>query len=512
MRALILIAIASTAAMAQQPRLGTVHFPTSATPAAQEHFLRGVGYLHSFEYNAAGQAFREAQRSEPGFAMAYWGEAMTLNHPVWNEQFADSARRVLARLAPTPAERAARAGTDRERQWLEAVETLYGEGSKPRRDTLYARRMLRMAEDHPADHEAQAFAALALLGLNQAIRDVPAYMRAAALVQPVFEANPDHPGAAHYLIHAFDDPVHAPLGLRAAQAYARIAPDAAHAQHMTTHIFFALGMWEEGRAQNEVAANLTRWAPGHYTWWLGYALLQQGRFADAERHLERVRSGMTGSRGQISHLTWMRGDFLVNTERWNSAPASWSIEYGALPAIAAYDAFVAGYRGWRQGNPGAVQTAHARMTALMDTVRRRGDTLSLRQLAVMERELGALLRVAAGQTHEAVAILRAAAHAEETIPAEFGPPHIVKPAWELLGEVLMEANQHAEAQQAFSRALQLAPGRARALMGLVRAAASTGDRAVAESAYRRLESAWSNADRDLSELAELRRLSGIATR
>lgn len=507
----MLLFVASAAA-AQQPRLGTVVFPTSASPAAQEHFLRGVAYLHSFEYAAAGQAFREAQRAEPGFALAYWGEAMTLNHPVWNEQFADSARRVLARLAPTRERRLARAGSARERQWLDAVETLYGEGAKPRRDTLYARLMLRMAEDHLADHEAQTFAALALLGLNQAIRDVPAYMRAAALAQPVFEANPDHPGAAHYLIHAFDDPVHAPLGLRAAQAYSRIAPDAAHAQHMTTHIFFALGMWEEGRAQNEIAANLTRWAPGHYTWWLGYALLQQGRFAEAERHLERVRAGLTPSRGQISHLTWMRGDYLVNTERWGSDPAGWAIANRGYPAVAAFDEFVAGYRAARGGDTGAAGAARARLAALLDTVRARGDSLAHRQLVIMDRELGALLDIAAGRREQGVVALREAARLEEALPMEFGPPLIVKPAWELLGEVLLEMREFADAQQAFTRAQQLAPGRARSLMGLVRAAAAAGDRAVAETAYRRLEAAWRQADGDLPDLAELRRLSGVATR
>lgn len=512
MRYLLLLCVA-TAASAQQPRLGTVHFPTSAQPAAQQHFLRGVGFLHSFEYDAAAQAFREAQRAEPGFALAYWGEAMTLNHPVWNQQATDSARTVLARLAPTREQRLARAGTPQERAWLGAVEILYGEGSKPRRDTLYARAMLSMVEEYPADHEMRAFAALALLGLNQAIRDVPAYMRAAALVQPVFEANPDHPGAVHYLIHAYDDPVHAPLGLRAAQAYSRIAPDAAHAQHMTTHIFFALGMWDEGRAQNEVAVNLTRWAPGHYTWWLGYALLQQGRFADAERHIERVRGGLNpASRGQLSHLTWMRGDYVVNTERWHAAPAQWPVANAAIPAVAAFDDFVTGYRAMKLADSATARTALRSMGTRLIALRNQGDTLAVRPLVVLERELRALFAVAEGRMDDAVAILREAAGMEEAIPAEFGPPIIVKPAWELLGEVLLEARRPAEAQRAFTRAQELAPGRARSLMGLVRAAAAAGDMAVAEAAYRKLEANWRLADRDLQDLAELRRISGIATR
>lgn len=484
MRAIIAgLALCSQVALAQQPRLGTVNFPTSGSAAAQPHFLRGVGYLHSFEYNLAAQAFREAQRADPAFAMAYWGEAMTHNHPVWNQQALDSARAILAR--------APRTGTPKERAWLQAALTLYGEGTKPRRDTLYSRAMLRLVDEYPDDHEVRTFAALSLLGLNQAVREVTAYMRAAALAQPVFEANPDHPGAAHYLIHAFDDPVHAPLGLSAARAYSRIAPDAAHAQHMTTHIFLAMGMWEQVRSQNEIAANLTRWAPGHYTWWLGYGLLQQGRFADALAHLERVRAGMNGAqRGQVNHLTWMRGDYLVNTEDWRAAPASWSIANTASPAVVAFDQFVTGFSAARRGDRRAAGAARIEMVRQLDSLRARNDSLPLRSMAVLEKELAAMLQIADGQVEAGLTLAREAARIEAALPMEFGPPAVVKPAYELLGELLLEAGQPREAQAAFTRSLELQPGRARSLLGLVRAATQNGDAAVAADARARLPPAW----------------------
>jgi len=494
---------AQTQNLTMAPRLGSVSFPTSGSAAAQPVFIRGVLYLHSFEYASAITAFREAQRTDPGFVMAYWGEAMAYTHPVWNQQDLDSARAILGRLAPTREARLARAATPRERAYLEAVEILYGEGSKARRDTLYANHLQRMVEQFPDDMEARTFAALAVLGLNQSVRDVPAYMRAAALAAPVFERNPDHPGAAHYLIHAFDDPVHAPLGLTAARAYARIAPDAAHAQHMTTHIFLAAGMWRDVISQNDIAATLTRWVPGHYTYWLGYGLLQSGRFQDAARHLERVRSGMSENGNQRQHLAWMRGDYVINTERWSADLMDWPLRVDDLPGAAVYDQFVRGYAAVRRGDLRAAREARTELARRLEAVR---DSLMNRTLGVMGMELAALLRHKEGASDEALGLLREAARQEDALPVDFGPPTIVKPSHELLGEVLLELNRPAEAQREFTRALQQAPGRARSLIGLVRSAAAAGDRAVAESAYRVLAANWTTSDADLTELASLRPL------
>ena len=300
-RALLLSSAASIAAAfssadPQAQELGSIEFATSGSPAAQQRFLKGALLLHSFEYPDAADEFREAQRVEPGFAMAYWGEAMTYNHPLWMEQDRDAARKALERLAPTKEARRAKAPTERERMYLDAVEALYGDGEKEARDREYAAAMRRLHERFPDDLDAASLYALALLGTCERKRDTAVYMQAAAVAEEVFAKNPRHPGAAHYLIHCYDDPVHAPLGMRAARVYSKIAPAAVHALHMPSHIFFAMGMWEEAVASNEQswAASVERAKRKglsasdhsfHALSWLEYAYLQLGRRSDARRTL-----------------------------------------------------------------------------------------------------------------------------------------------------------------------------------------------------------------------------------
>src|SRR3989449_3847845 len=235
-----LMALASVATgpalAAQALHLGPIHFPTSGAPAARASFIRGVLLLPSFEYRDAAQAFRDAQRIDARFALAYWGEALTYTHPVWNEQDRNAARAVLQRLGSSADARRALTPTPREKAYLHAVEVLYDDGSKAARDTAYSSAMERLAAAFPTDREAQVLYGVSLLGLSQGVRDVPTYLRAAAIAQRVFRDNPNHPGAAHLLIHCYDDATHAALGLSAARAYSRIAPDAPHAQHMPTHI------------------------------------------------------------------------------------------------------------------------------------------------------------------------------------------------------------------------------------------------------------------------------------
>ncbi len=492
-------------AAAQAPRLGAIHFPTSGSPAAQTHFLRGALYLHSFEYGSAARAFRDAQVADPDFAMAYWGEALAYNHPLWGEWDDAAARAALERLAATPAARRAKAPTERERLYLDAVEALWAPGPKPARDTAYSEALADLVRAFPDDQEAKALYALSILGLSGTTRVFASYMRAAAVAGEVFRANPDHPGGAHYLIHSFDDPVHAPLGLPAARAYSRIAPDAAHAQHMTTHIFLALGMWDEVVSQNEVAAGLTGWGPGHYTAWLEYGLLQQGRWADARAHLERAKGEMgTAARvGQRSYLASMRAHYVINTERWDDAVLDWAIDLeGSGPIPRAMDTFVSGYAALKRGDRAGAQAALAALQPAAPP-----DSASdpyggnAGRIAVMARSLEAALAAAEGRLDAAIERLRTATTIEDGLPLEFGPPDIVKPSHELLGEVLLAANRPAEAQAAFVRALALAPKRARALAGLARAAAAAGDRKSAARAAADLRAVWHAADPSLHSLA-----------
>jgi tetratricopeptide (TPR) repeat protein len=452
-------------AVAQQ-RLGTIVFPNSGAPTVQTAFLRGTALLHSFEYEDAARSFREAQRLDPAFALAYWGEALTYTHPVWNQQDLAAARAALARLGPTPEARKAKAPTPREQGYLEAIEILYGEGPKPRRDTLYAAAMERLVSAFPDDDEAKTFYAVALLGLGQGTRDVWSYMRAAAVAQQVFDRNPDHPGAAHYVIHAFDDPTHAPLGLKAARAYSHIAPDAAHAQHMTSHIFVALGMWDDVVAANEQATRVTERQLGrspvgcrHYNEWLEYGYLQQGRLRDAARLVEECRADVERQRGASGSLDRMRAMHLVDTMNWQ----------GSLAAAA------------------ALFTRESASPGLGE---------------VVERMRHALALFGKEQPEAALAELGRAAELEESLPFEFGPPATYKPPRELEGELLLRLNRPTDAVRAFRQALRRTPERVAALLGLAQASAKTGDAATAVATYRQLTAIWHRADPGYGPRAE----------
>ncbi len=523
-RGAIALLLAAPAAAAQQPSLGRISFPSSGRAEAQPFFTRGVLYLHSFEYDSAARAFREAQRLDPTYALAYWGEAMTYTHPVWHEQDVAAARESLRRLAPGAASRRAMAPTAREKRWLDAVEILYGEGSKERRDTLYAREMERFARDFPGDHEVSAFHALALLGLPTQGRDVSTYMRAAAIAEEVYRENPEHPGALHYLIHAYDDPIHAPLGLRAARAYSGVAPSAAHAQHMTSHIFVAMGMWDDVERANLAAWEASNRRNGHYTHWLSYGYLQKGRVKESRAFVDAIVKDAAADPTPytLGYMNVMLAGFLADADGGEAS----------LAIYAADTARRAGARGEFRVGASALDFA-AGMTAL-----KRGDAATARRMrgAIAERNtvatrtaagahvdglaaseimgqmLDALTMAGDGRMESAISAMREAAEREATLPFEFGPPETVKPPYEVLGELLLAASRPAEARTAFERALQRTPNRTRALLGLARACVALGDTTAGVRVYARFlangaGTAERNADRQEAEgfLAAARR-------
>lgn len=470
MRPLVLLMVPAVAAFAQGhaghtdtpatagTRLGTISFPTSGAAAAQPDFIRGVLLMHSFEYEEAGEAFRAAQGKDPNFAMAYWGEALSYTHPIWNQQDVAAARAVLNRLAPTRAARAAKAGTARERAWLETVEILYGEGAKAQRDTLYEEAMARLAAAHP-DNESTTFHALAIMGLSQGVRNVDAYMRAGAIALRAFHRNPDHPGAAHYVIHAFDDPTHAVLGLDAANAYSGIAPGAAHAQHMTTHIYLALGMWDGVISQNVLASgpDRSRWQAGHYTYWLHYGLLQAGRADEAVALLDTLRAhaGANAPAPRRAALAQARAHQILSAERWNDASLQWTLRTDDInPNARAGDAFARGYAAIRRGD---LTAAAGVLASVQDLATASGAAVP----RLIVRELEAALTRARGDKTSAERMLRAVTAEVATLPMEFGPPEFVKPPLELLAEWLHEDGRAAEARSVLAAAEATTPGRLR---------------------------------------------------
>ena len=306
------------------PVLGSIDFPTKQNDAAHKAFIRGVLLLHNFHYPRAAVAFQEAEKLDPTDVMGYWGEAMTYTHPVWNQQDTAAAHRALMKLTPTRAARLALARSPKERAWLESVEELYTPNEpKAQRDTAWSLALEKMHAADPNDIEVTTFYALSLLGLNQGQREAVAYQKAYELVLPIFRSHPHHPGAAHYLIHATDDPSHAALGLEAANAYASIAPSATHAIHMTSHIFLALGDWDKVVSANRRAQATIKGGAisGHIVQWLHYALIQQGRYREADVWLDSMARQTRTMPAGANYESWdavglMAAANLANTKRW----------------------------------------------------------------------------------------------------------------------------------------------------------------------------------------------------
>jgi tetratricopeptide (TPR) repeat protein len=479
--------------------LGATHFPNSGAPGAQRDFLRGLLLLHSFEYEAARTSFQAAQGTDPGFAMAYWGEALTYNHPLWGEQDLTAARSALARLAPTPEERAAKAPTARERDYLASAEKLYGDGDKKRRDADYSAALGALARAYPDDLDARAFYALSILGLTGGKRNVANYMRAAAEAEAVYEVDKSHPGALHYLIHAYDDPIHAPLGLRAARLYGRVAPAASHAQHMPSHIFFALGMWDDAIAANAASLATAR-AHGdsgyHSLIWLVYAYLQEGRRRAAEPLIRSVahdvRAGAT--KDNRIRLAYARAMWLVETRAADGPDARSPVDSAGIASIgyfAAHD-FARGITAAAIGNAAEARVSLAQLRARIDaahadaahaTADSHGMVMAdwhdmatadeLEQARAMAAALRGTIEYYGGHRAAGLARVREAIAATAHMDFEYGPPWSVKPLDELLGELLLTGGQREEAAAAFQKTLAAYPNRRLALEGLAASRTTT---------------------------------------
>lgn len=485
------IAVALAPAVAGTNSLGRIDFPNSGAPEAQDDFLRGVLLLHSFEYDDAREAFQEAQQIDPDFALAHWGEAMTHNHPLWRRQDEEAALAALADYAPSAEERRAKAPTEREALYLGAVDRLYGEGDKLERDLAYSEAMGDLAERYPDDLEARAFYALSILGTAQAERDFRIYMRAAAVAEEIFAANPLHPGAGHYLIHSYDDPVHAPLGLRAARVYDDIAPAASHAQHMISHIFVALGHWADSVDSNVRAYEVSkqrREAKGlpvdqlnyHALHWLEYSYLQLGRREAARDILELMRgyAEESGTDRALWHYAVMRAMWNVETLNVETLgadrPAAMGhdvLELGGAAQDLFADALVA-------VRADELDRARAFLDALADrraAAAEGGTRQSLLDTAeVLELALRGAIAARRGDEERAVDLMQRATAIETAMPLDYGPPDIVKPSHELYGEILLAMERPEEAVAQFETALYRAPRRTLSLVGLATAAAAAG--------------------------------------
>ncbi len=505
----------------------TVAFSNSGATAAQEPFLRGLALLHSFEYEGAAAAFQEAQKIDEAFALAYWLEAFTYSHILWGEDDPLTARETMGKLGADLETRLARAGTTRERQYGAAIEAFYSNTDLPTRTRAFADSIRRIAAHYPDDIDAAAFSSLALQMLEYTA-PMPADERRAmheeaiTIAERVYRQQPRHPGAVHYLIHATDDPALATRGLGAARTYALMAPASEHALHVPSHIFLQLGLWDDVIAANERAwaasraqaehANLTGADVGfHDLQWLQYGYLQSGRIRAARSLVDTARNvladvDLTGplhvdGRYAITILQFM---YAAHTGDWTGAacrrPAealyqqtTHDLRERAFNLMIAYQAAVSAAECADTAAP-AIQFVRKQASALPDSDRSKA-TFRNAQL-----HADAILAQKRGNYAQAIALLN---DVGTTTRGPSGPPTMLRTE-ELLGEALLKNGQPREAVAAFTRALQLTPNRASALLGLARARSAAGDRAGAALAYQQLLANWRQADEELAELAEVR--------
>lgn len=483
--------VASAQEMHSHPipeKLGTVTFPTSCAPSVARDFERAVALLHSFAYDAAEKAFRGVAVADPSCAMAHWGVAMSYYHELWSPPGPSELSKGQAEVDQAVH---LNAQSERERQLIAAIAAYYRDAEHvppPVRAKAYEAAMSTAAKSYPADTEVQVFYALSLIATAPPEDKSHANQkRAAAILEPVYRSHPDHPGIAHYLIHAYDSAELAPRGLAAARAYSKIAPSAPHALHMPSHIFTRLGLWDDSIASN-IAARAAAHSQHdvgeelHAMDYLVYAYLQRGRQKDAELVVAALGSmdGLTGNDFKVGYAaTAMPVRLAMELHRWDAAMALQALPESA-PHVAAIVYWARAVANARAGHPQAAGDDIARLGTCRQQLLALGNTYWATQVDVLNKEASAWQSATSGHAEEGIEQLQQAAAEEdgvEKLPVTPGP---IIPAREQLGDMFLSLNRPQEALQAYRAALVAAPGRLGALTGAAKAADLLGDNGTAQ--------------------------------
>lgn len=475
--------------------LGELDFTVTGKEAAQPVFKKGLLLLHSFEYADAAEEFRNAINADPDFVMAYWGEAMTKNHPLWQEQDYDKGNAILNELAPTAAERIARAKTEIEKDFITGINILYGEGNKAERDSSYAAYMGTLYTKYPDNNEVASFYSLALNGWGTTDLSKATLEKAATIAFEVMGRNPNHPGALHYLIHAYDNPDFADKALATADKYAMVAPDAGHALHMPTHTYLALGLWDK-----VVTSNVVSWAAerarkerkkldndalGYHAYhWLQYGYLQQGNIEKARLMLDsmyRFCNELPSPKAR-AHLVFLKTTYLAETNDYSNAVMEITVNQNDLNIVArARHYFVQGMHAYHKNNGAALQEIILKLTGerlieeekaadkglrICGNINRSQVTKTdLQEAGVMELQLKAMQARLKKDAVLAEKLLKEATDLQKKAGYSYGPPTIVKPSFEMYGEWLLENNRPEEALVQFKYSLHLMPNKTLSLKG-----------------------------------------------
>jgi tetratricopeptide (TPR) repeat protein len=494
-----------------------------------------LALLHNFWYNRALQRFNQVAKIDPECAMAYWGAAMTYNHPFWDPpSHADES----AAWALVQKGMKAQKASSREKLYLGAVAVLYkdaGSGTKLSRDAQYRDAMAAVFARYPDDETALLYG-LSILGvIPEGATGFEQQGRAARLFEDVYSRHPDHPGALHYLIHAYDDPEHAQMGLKAARAYAKAAAAVPHALHMPSHIFTRLGYWDESADTNlkgwQVSESDVRRAQQsgayrdfHNLSYLEYAYIQLGRYHDAQHTVDIIAAQSKALRSkktapdtpelQSRHVRGrtiyavpdrviygyfdMLTRLLVESGRWNEA--------AKVPLLVDSRDFSAVKLQWEakaaavRKDPAAAGAAAAKLVSFSNEPGQHPFVKLIIRVQAAEAE--AFAAEAAGDVDTAIAKLKEAVAIEDSIDDLSQPPYPPIPAAEILGNLLLELNRAAEATVYFEKTLNRTPNRPKAIFGLARAAELLGDRAMAKKRYEEFLATWHSADPERPELAK----------
>jgi len=498
-------------------RLGRVSFAVSCAPATQPKFERAVAMLHSFWFDAANMAFSDIVKTDSTCAMAYWGRAIAyMGNPM--TRISPNAERLQQGLVL--AEQARKLGTTashREQMYIDAALAYYGNDGGPRdhatRMKAQERAFDAIRQRHPEDKEAVIFFARTVVA-NAPPTDMTFanQLRAADLMQPLFDANPDHPGLAHYIIHAYDAPATAARGAKAARAYAGIAPAAPHALHMPSHIFTRLGHWDESIETNARSARAEPDSNSaeHPLDYMVYAYLQQGREREAKAVVDRATRDLdrfyAGQMGYNYHAIAAR--YAVERSAWPEAAELRMPAARTQPWVRAVVYFSRAVGAARSGNAARAQADVDSLAAAKAQLDRANDAYWGTVVESQRLAAAGWVALASGDTSGALRLARQGADLEETVEKHPVTPGPLLPARELEGDMLYQVGRYGEALAAYQQTLTREPRRFRAVWGAARAAERAGNRDVARAQYTTLLEVMAKADATREEPAVARKYLG----
>ena len=519
-------AVTAQTATTDADQIGQVHFHTSCRAEAQVHFDRAVALLHSFWFPEAIKVFHTVLETDPSCAMGYWGITVSLlGNPLAGAptpQVLQEGASILREAKPVGVQ------TEREYDYLSAIALFYKdvESTDHRTRALaYEQAMERLAVRYPDDSEAAIFYALALISTAQPTdKTLANQLKAAAILEKSFAQQPRHPGVAHYLIHSYDYPPIAAKGLAAARSYARIAPAVPHALHMPSHIFTRLGLWQESIATNRASAmaakNELRATPTagaglsnalHAMDSMMYGHLQLVQDQAAKRLVDEVRAIQPTDAEHLDAvyaLAAIPARYALERRRWDEAMGLQlypkDLAWDRFPQAEAVTVFAHALGAARSDKAAAAQPDAVRLKALHDALVAAGKTYWAAQVEIQRQVVAAWVARAAGKNDEAVKLMRYAVALEDATEKHPVTPGPLVPARELLGELLLEVKQPAQALQAFEASQRSEPNRFKGLYGAARAAELAGEKEKARAFYNKLVVLAEQADSERPELDEAR--------